>query len=298
LLLVLLVYALAGLFLLRTLVRRRRGQPYHEDRRLRRLVYVLASIGLVLMAYARFVEPYWPEVRQVRITSPLLERGTSLRIVHISDLHSDPTPRLEPRIPDLIAAQHPDIVVFTGDLMNSRAGLPVAKATLRKIAAHAPVYTVEGNWDAVTWFMLDLYGGTGAVPIDGRSAELYIRGNRIRLLGADQRSGLSPRLLSSIPHDRFTVLLEHRPDDIESIAKTGKVDLYCAGHTHGGQVALPWYGAIITLSLFDKKYEHGLYRVRDTWLYVTRGIGMEGGPVPRVRFFARPEVTVIDVQGT
>jgi predicted MPP superfamily phosphohydrolase len=52
---------------------------------------------------------------------------------------------------------------------------------------------------------------------------------------------------------------------------------------------------MLTLSKFDKKYEAGLYRERDTLLYVNRGIGMEGGSVPRVRFWSRPEVTVIDV---
>jgi hypothetical protein len=74
-----------------------------------------------------------------------------------------------------------------------------------------------------------------------------------------------------------------------------KVDLYCAGHTHGGQVALPLYGALITFSKYGKKYEAGLYREGETWLYVNRGIGMEGGSTPRVRFWAPPEVTVIEV---
>ncbi len=60
-------------------------------------------------------------------------------------------------------------------------------------------------------------------------------------------------------------------------------------------MALPLYGALVTLSKFGKKYESGLHREGQTWLYVTRGIGMEGGPAPRVRFFARPEVTVIEL---
>jgi predicted MPP superfamily phosphohydrolase len=67
------------------------------------------------------------------------------------------------------------------------------------------------------------------------------------------------------------------------------------GHTHGGQIALPLYGALITFSKYVKRYEAGLYREGETWLYVNRGIGMEGGPVPRVRFWARPEVTVIEI---
>ncbi|MEJ2705392.1 MAG: hypothetical protein P8Z79_23375, partial [Sedimentisphaerales bacterium] len=73
------------------------------------------------------------------------------------------------------------------------------------------------------------------------------------------------------------------------------VDLYLAGHTHGGQVALPFYGALVTLSEYGKEYESGKYQVGTTTLYVNRGIGMEGGPVPRVRFWARPEITVFEV---
>ena len=90
------------------------------------------------------------------------------------------------------------------------------------------------------------------------------------------------------------MFLYHYPDEIDAVLTHG-IDFYCAGHTHGGQVSLPWYGALITLSRFDKQYESGRYRKGDTTLYVNRGIGMEGGDAPRVRFCARPEVTVLEV---
>ena len=100
-------------------------------------------------------------------------------------------------------------------------------------------------------------------------------------------------VLATVPADMPTLLLYHFPDAAHLAAKHG-IDLYCCGHTHGGQVALPFYGALVTLSRFGKRYEAGLYRVQDTWLYVNRGIGTEGS-TPRVRFCARPEVTVIDL---
>lgn len=62
-------------------------------------------------------------------------------------------------------------------------------------------------------------------------------------------------------------------------------------------MALPFYGALVTLSKFGKRYEAGLYHEGDTWLYVNRGIGMEGGPAPRVRFCARPELTILEIAG-
>ena len=99
--------------------------------------------------------------------------------------------------------------------------------------------------------------------------------------------------IASMPPDAFKIFLYHYPDLIKNAA-VQNVDLYCAGHTHGGQVALPLYGAIITFSKFGKQYEAGLYREGATWLYVNRGVGLEGGSAPRVRFWARPELTIIE----
>ena len=70
------------------------------------------------------------------------------------------------------------------------------------------------------------------------------------------------------------------------------VDLMLAGHVHGGQVALPFYGALMTLSRHGKRFEQGLYELPGMNLYVNRGIGMEGGSAPRVRFASRPEITL------
>ena len=78
------------------------------------------------------------------------------------------------------------------------------------------------------------------------------------------------------------------------------VDLYLSGHTHGGQVRLPFYGAPVTLSRFGKKYEAGMYTSIgcETKLYVNRGIGLENKPAPKVRFLCRPEITVFELKPT
>jgi predicted MPP superfamily phosphohydrolase len=74
-----------------------------------------------------------------------------------------------------------------------------------------------------------------------------------------------------------------------------RVDLFLCGHTHGGQVCLPFWGAVITLSKYHKKYERGLFDVEGVPMVVSRGVGSGGGGVPHVRFLARPEVGVIDL---
>ena len=101
-------------------------------------------------------------------------------------------------------------------------------------------------------------------------------------------------VLENIGPEDFSILLYHYSDLVESL-KGLNVDLYLSGHTHGGQVALPVYGAVVTLAKFGKKYESGMYRVGKTLLYVNRGIGLESNHAPKVRFFARPEITVFEI---
>ena len=74
------------------------------------------------------------------------------------------------------------------------------------------------------------------------------------------------------------------------------MNLYLCGHTHGGQVALPFYGALVTLSRQGKKFEAGKYTIGKTLLYVNRGIGLEAWPAPPVRFLVRPEIAVFDIK--
>jgi len=92
----------------------------------------------------------------------------------------------------------------------------------------------------------------------------------------------------------YNLLLYHTPDLAESLSGTG-IDLYLAGHTHGGQIRLPFLGALITFSAYGKKYEMGRYTLGETTLYVSRGLGMEGSGAPRARFLCPPEIVVVDV---
>ena len=101
------------------------------------------------MAYGYFIEPKWLAITRVRIPSTKLSKTTEpIRLVHISDLHSDALPRLEERLPDVIAGEKPDFIVFTGDTINSPEALPVFKRCLTRLAALAPTFVVKGNWDA------------------------------------------------------------------------------------------------------------------------------------------------------
>lgn len=294
------VFTLAASMAIRDVGRLLRRGPRRSRRYvwLRRVIYALAGAGACCIAYAYFVEPYRLEVTHVALTTQKFPPGAqAVRIVHVSDLHCDRKARLAPSLPDAIAPLRPDVIVFTGDAANCLEGLEHFRQCMRRLAALAPTYAVRGNWDLGrgrdAW---RLFEATGVVELNDEAADVKVRGTPIRLVGAPFGAPVhAGRALAEVPPDVYTVVLYHTPDLIYEVASR-KADLYLAGHTHGGQVALPVYGALITLSRYGKRFEAGLFRVDQTHLYVNRGIGMEGGWAPRVRFCARPEITVLDIR--
>lgn len=152
--------------------------------------------------------------------------GKPVRILLISDLRSDPSPRLEEDLSGAIEAVKPDLILFAGDAVNSPDGLAVFKTCTARIVVLAPTFAVRGNWDDRRWGDLDLFGGTGVRELTGQAAEIA----GIRLEGAGFGGGAVEE------GKAFRVFLYHTPDEFERVK--GRADLYCAGHTHGGQVAL------------------------------------------------------------
>jgi len=258
------------------------------------LIHLLATIGIICFLYGCFVEPYWIEVKTIEIKTEKL-RETSFRLVHISDMHCDKKLRNEKRVVELVNAINPDVIVFTGDTINTSVALATFKDTMKSLKAVIGKFAVHGNYDVWYWSDLDLFSDTGFKVLEKDVVTIKKNNEVIQVSGLSVgNSELYPQVLKSLSSERFNVLLYHYPDLIEDL-EDFNVDLYLAGHTHGGQVAMPLYGALVTLSKYGKKYEAGKYIVGDTLLYVNRGIGMEGGYTPRVRFWARPEITVFNI---
>lgn len=297
------VFAVAAVFLGAAMVLMRRffGAPPRPLGRGGRVLVALAAIGVLCILYARLVEPRWLEVTTTRVPIARLPAGhRGVRVVLLSDVHSDPTPRLEERLPAVVAQLRPDLIVFTGDAVNSPGGLPVFRSLLEKVARIAPTFAVKGNWD--TWYFgaLERFVGTGARELDGDHASLDVGGVTVHVAGAAfDHPELVDAAVGTLPADGIAIVLYHAPfPDLVAREHAARVDVFCAGHVHGGQVALPGYGAIITFSRFGKRFERGLYPDADGFgfpLYVSRGIGMEGGFAPRVRFWSRPEVALIEL---
>ena len=262
-----------------------------------RVVIALAVFGLACGAYGWLVEPYWLDQTVAQVPTAKLPPGAAaIRIVHISDLHCDPKQRLEDDLPTVIAELKPDLICFTGDAANSPDAMENFRRCMTALAKIAPTYAVWGNWEG-HFADKDYYGGTGVKVLHDASERIVINGQPLTVVGVryqqDHRPGLR-RALRDVATDDPVVLLCHIPSVILELPGRG-VDLCLSGHIHGGQIALPLYGAMVTLTPTGKRFEQGLYKHEDTYLYVSRGVGMEGAQTPRVRFFARPEVTLIEL---
>jgi predicted MPP superfamily phosphohydrolase len=235
--------------------------------------------------------------------------GSPLRIVQISDLHVERLTRRERALSALVAGLAPDLIVLTGDFLStSYQDDPRALDDLRTLLEqlHAPggIYAIWGTVEVdLPEVLRPVLDGLGIVVLEDQAREVAVHGSRLWLMGLTCTRDLVVdgtvlrTLLSDTPPGALTVLLYHLPDLMPQAAALG-VDLYLAGHTHGGQWRLPGFGALLTSSSFWKRYEGGHYIEGDTHLYVSRGVGMEGFGTPRARFFCPPEVVSVTLAGS
>lgn len=268
------------------------------------LLFWLVNALLTLLAvYAFTIEPFSLQVSRLEIPVPQGQIQQPLRIVQLSDLHIERTTRREEEILRRVRDLQPDVIVLTGDYVNlSYLADPQAIADTRdflaQLAAPRGVFAVNGSVDNQQQ-MQRLFSGTKITILNDQVLPLTLPGGQITLVGVTDQERLRDadalyRLAAGIPTGSFTLLLYHTPD-LAYEASKAVMDLYLCGHTHGGQIRLPLYGAIVTASAFGKQFEAGRYQVGATTLYVSRGLGLEGSFAPRARFLAPPEIVVVDL---
>lgn len=257
---------------------------------------IAAAAGVA--AYATFIEPRWLQlVRRrihIRALPPALE---GLRVGLLTDLHAADgrSVWLARRAADVVMAEAPDVIAITGDFAEDEGGLRNVLEALESLAAPLGVWAVPGNHDHVAgigkWREL-IDRAAGVHDLTNRFEMVAHRGSRICLGGVDDLYEGRPRLTLPPAEERdLTLLLAHTPDLAERCRRAlDAVDLVLSGHTHGGQVRLPFLPAPVNSARHRELYENGLRRRPWTQVYTSRGIGTTGVPF---RFFARPEVTLL-----
>lgn len=255
----------------------------------------LLGVGVLCFGYGLFIEADWLEVTRLTVQTTKWPVGKRLRIAHLSDLHMDRESRAVSHLASVLKDENVDLLVFAGDAINEASAAPLFRSTLGGFPARIGRVAVRGNHDVFRWGKIDLFGGGVATELMS-DTPLLLEGGTLAVCGAPF-SGIDgvEGCLKASPPEALSLFVYHSPDLVEALEP--QPDLYLAGHTHGGQVALPFYGALWTMSVFDKKYERGEHQVGKTTLYVNRGIGFEPHFL-RVRFCARPELTIIEVVGT
>jgi predicted MPP superfamily phosphohydrolase len=302
----LLVALLGAALLLRWRRGRSTSQPYPH---LMLSLYLITQASLTLVqVYAYVVEPLWVQTTEVALSFERLDPGTPpLRVVLLGDIHIERGSYREAHVVRQVNALSPDLILLSGDYLNlSRLADPVSAEHFRHFVGrlHAPygIYAVRGSVEPSPAFMEELVAGTPIVWLEQEAITLEVRGQRMTLIGiacSHRRRIDAARLTEAYggaPKGAFTLLLYHSPDLIAEAAER-QIDLYLTGHTHGGQIALPFYGAIVTGSVYGKRHEAGLFQRGYTTMYVTRGLGFEGGPMPRARFLSRPEIVSLELRG-
>lgn len=262
-------------------------------------VGLAAGLGTAGAAYAFEVEP--EQIGVERLTIPLERLPAAfdgLTVAQLSDLHLGPyvTEEHIQTAVRLTNQLHADLIVLTGDLVNSswRYIVPCTEI-IGALAAPLGVYAVLGNHDYWVGFlnlMLDSLKRTGITVLRNQTVPLTRGRSTLYLVGIDdlwlELANLR-RALERVPYNACKLALMHEPD-FADVAAQADIDLQLSGHSHGGQVRLPFLGPLI-LPRYGEKYPMGLARAGNfTQVYTTRGIGVLP---PGVRFNCPPEITLV-----
>jgi len=264
--------------------------------------FVVAAVAVSFgsYSYARYIEPRRIEIVHKTIKDFQIPKSFhNMKIAQFSDTHLHehfPISYLK-KVVEIINSERPDIIVFTGDLMdepNRYDEINEIAPVLKELKAPLGKFAIFGNHDHggygteiyknvlhLSDFNLLQNEATRIVSHDG--SYIYIVGIDDLMLGRPNWE----LALNKVEKEAYTILLAHEPGSIHQ-TKNYSVNLQLSGHSHGGQIKLPFIGPLYTPPYTDEFYE-GLYQVEDTTLYVNRGLGTTRLPF---RFLSVPEITI------
>jgi predicted MPP superfamily phosphohydrolase len=278
---------------------------------------------LCLFVYALFIETRMFREVRIEIRSPRSFGGT-LEILHISDTHLRERDAAKLKFLRGLHERPVDLVVVTGDMIEDNTGMELCVEALRGFTTTLGIYAVFGahdHWDTRLWNVVrDLsLGGyrkgepndfdrlkreleaAGIVCLQNESRRVALpktqREDAVWLVGVDDLfAGLEDfdKALEGVPEDAFRILLTHAIESPEELAAL-RFDAVFAGHSHGGQVRIPFVGPIITRSSLARKHASGTFKIRGVPFHLNNGVG--GGTWTDFRFLCPPEVTYVTLRG-
>lgn len=255
---------------------------------MKKLKFCLLLIPALILINSYFFEPINLEATFHEVT--IGTTGKSLLVAHLSDLHTDGLGILELKVLEVLRSNKPEIILLTGDIATPGGTAKGYEEVLLKLKAPLGVFFVQGNWEY--WEpvkeLKSIFKKAGIIDLTNKKQ--LIRDD-LWLVGLDDELAGSPRtdIYMGLPVNRRIISMYHSPALFKSINK--KTDLAFAGHSHGGQIRIPFIGPIWTPDSTEG-YVSGWFEEGKAKMYVSRGLGNSILPI---RFNCRPEVAFIKI---
>ncbi|WP_017354185.1 MULTISPECIES: metallophosphoesterase [unclassified Clostridium] len=270
-------------------------------------IILIPAICFGIFAYSIYVEPNLLSVKNIEINnSSNIKNEDTIKIAQISDIHLGEyytIDKLE-KLVNKVNSQNADIIVFTGDLFDNVSKFEDTSKVapiLKKLNAKIGKYAIYGNHDygggAKNIYKNVMEDSGFKILVNDQANVKLDSGKTISILGLDDALLGNPdveKTVRNIKESNYNLLLLHEPDLSDKFVSYN-IDLILAGHSHGGQVKIPFLGEIVTPPLAEK-YKDGLYNLntqRNTQLYVNSGIGNTKMPF---RFMNVPEVSIFEIK--
>ena len=270
--------------------------------------------GLVVFVLWMVIEPHL--YRVTCFQARCLKLKQPLQILHLSDIHFSGPDRGLSQFFDRLSKLKPDLIVLTGDIIDCREGVDVAAQQLSKLNSRHGIFAVMGNHDYYNYRLYDcvfnnfqgqrhplkrngtlqlreVYKKLKIKELRNESMHLEIDGQRFGVHGVDDPVTGHADLTCIRPEKGASVvniLLSHTLDVLFGLSDH-EIDICFSGHTHGGQLCLPVWGAIVTHSRVGRRYAAGVHRFMNILCCVSRGMGCSR--FMRVRFFSPPEAVLM-----
>lgn len=268
-------------------------------------LFGLPTAALSAYGYARAIEPGWlEETQKTVVTGRRLRRP--LRVAHISDLHAsyDVSISFLEQAFWRTVAMKPDLICVTGDFVTTDRDfdIPRYESALQILSSKIPTYAVMGNHDGGSWaeaagwfpsnqFIRNLVSRGGVQVLHNDAVKLEVDGIPLWLTGVgdwwSDELKAGPAFEKVDSKTAPVLVMNHNPDGKDDCSLF-PWDLMLCGHTHGGQVIVPFYGPPI-VPVIDTRYAVGLNKYQNRWIHTTRGVGNVRG----IRMNCRPELSLL-----
>jgi len=260
------------------------------------MIYIIL-IFAILFLYSKYIEPFNINIKEYKIESKDIPKSfDGVKIIHFSDVHYGTTvdKKYLNKIVKLINKQKPDIVLFTGDFIDKNTKLTNEEiksinSSLNKIDSTLGNFAVVGNHDMKHFSDYKKILDNNFTLLDNQEKILYFKNNEaISIIGlADSLESKINYEVFNKENNNYTFVLVHEPDEFEKINKYN-FNVLVSGHSHNGQIRLPFIGAIYT-PIGSKTYFEEYYKIDNKEIFVSNGIGTT---TLNLRFMSKPSINL------